>query len=107
VTEFGATISRRSFLISIGLSGLQAPFGTLAQPAGRVARVGCISNVPGDSPLVGLERVAVLANPGQRVTRARTKEIAEVARARRIRSEVDLLSIREGHAAVLRGAGPS
>jgi hypothetical protein len=34
VTEFGATISRRSFLISIGLSGLQAPFGTLAQPAG-------------------------------------------------------------------------
>jgi len=164
VTEFGATINRRSFLIGLGLSGLVAPSGALAQPAGRVARVGYISNVPGDSPLVelwrkafvdglrehgwienqnvvierryaelrkeaslaviglvaslarpggnvtglsfvgtelagkqvellkeavpGLERVAVLANPGNASHAPRTKEIAEVARALRIRSEV-------------------
>jgi len=58
VTEFGATINRRSFLIGLGLSGLVAPSGALAQPAGRVARVGYISNVPGDSPLVELWRKA-------------------------------------------------
>ena len=58
MTEFGATINRRSFLIGLGLSGLVAPSGALAQPAGRVARVGYISNVPGDSPLVELWRKA-------------------------------------------------
>jgi putative ABC transport system substrate-binding protein len=36
----------------------------------------------------GLERVAVLANPGNASHAPRTKEIAEVARALRIRSEV-------------------
>ena len=58
MTEFGATINRRSFLIGLGLSGLVAPSGALAQPAGRVARVGYISNVPGDSALVELWRKA-------------------------------------------------
>ena len=58
MTEFGATVNRRSFLMGLGLSGFMAPSGALAQPAGRVARVGYISNVPGDSPLVELWRKA-------------------------------------------------
>src|SRR5437870_1245480 len=44
--------------MGLGLSGLVAPSGALAQQAGRVARVGYISNVPGDSPLVELWRKA-------------------------------------------------
>jgi len=52
------TINRRALLIGLGLTGLVVPSVAVAQPLGRVARVGYISNVPGSSPLVDLWRKA-------------------------------------------------
>jgi ABC-type uncharacterized transport system substrate-binding protein len=58
MNAFDTDIDRRTFLMSVGLTALAAPTVVLAQPAGRVARVGYISNVPGSSPLPELWRKA-------------------------------------------------
>ena len=51
-------IDRRAFLLGLGLAGLAMPSTTRAQPAGRPARVGYISNIPGGSPLADMWRQA-------------------------------------------------
>ena len=58
MTAVDTTIDRRTFLIGVGLTALAAPTVACAQPAGRVARVGYISSVPGSSPLPELWRKA-------------------------------------------------
>jgi hypothetical protein len=51
-------ISRRVFLIGLGLTGFAAPTPTRAQPPGKLARVGYISNLPGSSLLADVWRKA-------------------------------------------------
>src|SRR5256712_10977264 len=68
---------------------------SLARPGGNVTGLSFVgTELAGQQvellkeAMAGLERVAVLANPGNASHAPRTKEIAEVARALRIRSEV-------------------
>ncbi len=51
-------ISRRAFLIGLGLTGFVKPASTAAQSPGRMARVGYISNVPSNDVLAGVWRKA-------------------------------------------------
>ncbi len=51
-------IDRRTFLLGLGLTGLATAPTAEAQPAGKPARVGYISNIPGGSPLADMWRQA-------------------------------------------------
>ena len=51
-------IDRRTFVLGLGLTGLALPSSAGAQPAGNLARVGYISNIPGSSPLADMWRQA-------------------------------------------------
>ncbi len=54
----GPLIARRTFLIGLGLTGFVAPSPTRAQPPGKVARVGYITNLPSSSVLADVWRKA-------------------------------------------------